>query len=45
MFMYYRKIIETNITAVKELQIYWNVINQSGTTGYINNIVVLNIMC
>ena len=33
MFISYRHILETNITAVGELQIYWNHINLSGTTG------------
>ena len=32
MFISYRHILETNITAVGELQIYWNHINLSGTT-------------
>lgn len=35
MFICYRRIIETNITDVEQLQIYWNVTNLSETTGCI----------
>ena len=34
-----------NITAVEGSQIYWDVVNLSGATSCVNNIVVLDIIC
>ena len=45
MFIPYGRIIETNITAVEGSQIYWDVVNLSGATSCVNNIVVLDIIC
>ena len=44
LFLSSKRIMETNIAAVEELLICWNVLNLSWTTDCVNNTVVLD-MC